>query len=133
MPPWAEAISPMVPRIRQVIAPSDPRLIHFSHIANSTCDELAMWEKWINLGSLGAITCLMRGTIGEIASAHGGIAYADGVIDECIAVAAAYGFAIRPDVVARAHASLTDPTSGLTSSMYRDLSAGRRTEADHII
>lgn len=95
--------------------------------------ELAMWEKWINLGSLGAVTCLMRGTIGEIASAHGGIAYADGVIDECIAVAAAYGCAIRPDVAARAHSSLTDPTSGLTSSMYRDLSAGRRTEADHII
>jgi 2-dehydropantoate 2-reductase len=74
---------------------------------NSSHIELAMWEKWINLASLGAITCLMRGTIGEIASAHGGIAYADGVIDECI--------------------------SGLTSSMYRDLSAGRRTEADHII
>ncbi len=100
---------------------------------NSSHIELAMWEKWINLASLGAITCLMRGTIGEIASAHGGIAYADGVIDECISVAAAYGFAIRPDVAARAHASLTDPTSGLTSSMYRDLSAGRRTEADHII
>jgi 2-dehydropantoate 2-reductase len=100
---------------------------------NSSHIELAMWEKWVNLASLGAITCLMRGTVGEIASAHGGIAYADGVIDECAAVAAAYGFAIRPDVAARAHASLTDPASGLTSSMYRDLSAGRRTEADHII
>jgi 2-dehydropantoate 2-reductase len=100
---------------------------------NSPDIQLAMWEKWINLASLGAITCLMRGTVGEIASAHGGIAYADGVIDECIAVAAAYGFAIRPEVAARAHASLTDSTSGLTASMYRDLLAGRRTEADHII
>ncbi len=100
---------------------------------NSSHIELAMWEKWINLASLGAITCLMRGTVGEVASAHGGIAYADGVIDECIAVAAAYGFAIHPDVATRAHASLTDPASTLTSSMYRDLSAGRRTEADHII
>ena len=26
----------------------------------------AMWEKWVQLASLGAITCLMRGTIGEI-------------------------------------------------------------------
>ena len=92
-----------------------------------------MWEKWINLASLGAITCLMRGTVGEIASAHGGIAFADGVIDECVAVAGAYGFAIRSEVVSRAHTSLTDPTSGLTSSMYRDLTAGRPTEADHII
>jgi 2-dehydropantoate 2-reductase len=100
---------------------------------NSSHIELAMWAKWINLASLGAITCLMRGTVGEVASAHGGIAYADGVIDECIAVAAAYGFAIGPDVATRAHASLTDPASTLTSSMYRDLLAGRRTEADHII
>lgn len=100
---------------------------------NTSHIEIAMWEKWINLASLGAITCLMRGTVGEIASAYGGIDFADGVIDECVAVAAAYGFAIRPDVAARSHTSLTDPTSGLTSSMYRDLTAGRPTEADHII
>ena len=99
----------------------------------STHIELAMWEKWINLASLGALTCLMRGTVGEIASAHGGIAYADGVVDECIAVAAAYGFPVRPEVAEHAHAGLTDPTSTSTSSMYRDLVAGRPTEADHII
>ena len=70
---------------------------------NSPHIELAMWEKWINLASLGALTCLMRGTVGEIASAHGGIAYADGVLGECIDVAAAYGFPIRPEVTERAH------------------------------
>ncbi len=32
----------------------------------------AMWEKWVQLASLGAITCLMRGTIGEIVAAPGG-------------------------------------------------------------
>jgi 2-dehydropantoate 2-reductase len=100
---------------------------------NSPHIELAMWEKWINLASLGALTCLMRGTVGEIASAHGGIAYADGVIDECLTTAAAYGFPIRPEVAERARAALTDPTSTSTSSMYRDLVAGRPTEADHII
>ena len=31
-----------------------------------------MWEKWIQLATLGAITCLMRGTIGEIVAAPGG-------------------------------------------------------------
>jgi 2-dehydropantoate 2-reductase len=100
---------------------------------NSPHIELAMWEKWINLASLGALTCLMRGTVGEIASAHGGIAYADGVIDECVATAAAHGYPIRPEVAERARAALTDPTSTSTSSMYRDLVAGRPTEADHII
>src|SRR5205814_4625553 len=32
----------------------------------------AMWEKWVQLASLGAVTCLMRGTIGEIVAAPGG-------------------------------------------------------------
>src|SRR5207302_8632171 len=32
----------------------------------------AMWEKWVQLASLGAITCLLRGTIGEIVAVPGG-------------------------------------------------------------
>ncbi|MGL9773966.1 MAG: 2-dehydropantoate 2-reductase N-terminal domain-containing protein [Sodalis sp. (in: enterobacteria)] len=36
----------------------------------------ALWEKWILLSSLGGITCLMRGTIGQVAAAPGGPAFA---------------------------------------------------------
>src|SRR6266513_2260701 len=46
-----------------------------------------MWEKWIQLASLGAITCLMRGTIGEIADAPGGADLSLNVLDESAAVA----------------------------------------------
>ena len=28
----------------------------------------AMWQKWVQLAAVGAITCLLRGNIGEIAS-----------------------------------------------------------------
>jgi 2-dehydropantoate 2-reductase len=34
--------------------------------------EVEMWEKWLMLASIGAITCLMRGTIGEVEAAPAG-------------------------------------------------------------
>jgi 2-dehydropantoate 2-reductase len=38
----------------------------------------AMWEKWVQLASLGAVTCLMRGAIGEIVAAGWGRPVAQG-------------------------------------------------------
>ncbi|MBT9431128.1 hypothetical protein JZM24_01190 [Candidatus Sodalis endolongispinus] len=40
----------------------------------------ALWEKWILLSSLGGITCLMRGTIGQVAAAPGGPAFAHALV-----------------------------------------------------
>ena len=36
--------------------------------------ERDMWEKWAMLASLGAITCLLDGDLGQVARAPGGIA-----------------------------------------------------------
>jgi 2-dehydropantoate 2-reductase len=52
----------------------------------------AMWEKWVQLASLGALTCLMRGTIGEIVAAPGGAELAIDVLNESAAVATACGY-----------------------------------------
>src|SRR5204863_5123598 len=49
----------------------------------------AMWEKWVQLASLGAITCLMRGTIGEIVAAPGGADLSIEMVNESVAVATA--------------------------------------------
>jgi 2-dehydropantoate 2-reductase len=43
----------------------------------------AMWQKWVMLASLGAITCLMRGTIGEIVAVPGGAPLSLQALDEC--------------------------------------------------
>ena len=32
----------------------------------------AMWRKWVFIASIGALTCLFRGTVGEVAAAPGG-------------------------------------------------------------
>src|SRR4030095_16482723 len=50
-----------------------------------------MWEKWIQLATLGAITCLMRGTIGEIVAAPGGAELSIKMLDESMAIATACG------------------------------------------
>src|SRR6266550_4692082 len=54
-----------------------------------------MWEKWVQLASLGAITCLMRGAIGEIVAVPGGADLSLKVLDESAAVATA----LRPQAI----------------------------------
>jgi 2-dehydropantoate 2-reductase len=92
-----------------------------------------MWRKWVFLASIGAITCLMRGTIGQVVSAPGGRAFAQGVVAECAAVSAAAGHPLPAAELDRTRSVATDATSPINSSMSRDLGQGYPVEADHII
>ena len=91
-----------------------------------------MWDKWVFLATLAGITCLMRGSIGEIVAA-GGREAALALLEECRAVAAAAGHAPAERVMQRARAMLTEAGSPLAASMLRDLQQGHPTEADHVI
>jgi 2-dehydropantoate 2-reductase len=102
-----------------------------AHLSTDIMQE--MWEKWIQLASLGAITCLMRGTIGEIVAAPGGAKLSIKMLDESAAVATACGHKPSEDFLSRNAAAMTRPGSSLTSSMYRDLRKGAPVEADHIL
>jgi 2-dehydropantoate 2-reductase len=93
----------------------------------------AMWEKWVQLASLGAITCLMGGTIGEIVAAPGGTNLSLKILDESVAVAAACGHKPSEAFLSRHVGAMTAPESPLTSSMYRDLRKGAPVEVDHIL
>jgi 2-dehydropantoate 2-reductase len=92
-----------------------------------------MWEKWVQLASLGAITCLMGGAIGEIVAVPGGADLSLKVLDESAAVATACGHEPSEALLSRHAGALTTPGSRLTSSMYRDLRKGAPVEADHIL
>jgi len=92
-----------------------------------------MWEKWVMLATLAGITCLMRGSVGEIVAAPGGPEFINGFLDEAAAVASAAGIAPGEAFLASTRALLTTPGSPLTASMFRDLQAGGRIEADQII
>jgi 2-dehydropantoate 2-reductase len=92
-----------------------------------------MWEKWALLASLGGITCLMRGSVGEIQAATGGTEFALRFLDEVLTIVRAVCKSPSSEFVAAARAMLTAKDSNLTSSMYRDLQQGRPIEADQII
>jgi 2-dehydropantoate 2-reductase len=92
-----------------------------------------MWEKWVFLASLAASTCLMRTSIGNILASPGGKDFILGMLDECSAVAAAEGFAPRAPFLERTQGMLAAEGSPMTASMFRDIKAGAKVEADHVI
>ena len=92
-----------------------------------------MWEKWVFLASLAASTSLMRSSVGNILAAPGGRDFLLGILDECSAIAKAGGYAPRAPFLERATGMLTTEGSQLTASMFRDIKAGAKVEADHVI
>jgi 2-dehydropantoate 2-reductase len=92
-----------------------------------------MWEKWVQLASLGAVTCLLRGNIGEIVSIPGGTDIALLALNECASIADASGFRPSHEFLAEHSKNLTMPGSPLTSSMYRNLKADQAVEVENIL
>lgn len=92
-----------------------------------------MWEKWILLATLGSVTCLMRGSIGEIEAAPGGSQFVLQLLEEVVTIANAVGVPPCEEFLAGAKATLTTKGSSFTSSMYRDLQRGGLIEADQIV
>jgi 2-dehydropantoate 2-reductase len=94
---------------------------------------LDMWEKFVMMGAMAGMNCLMRGTIGEIMATADGEALMLAALAECQAVAAAAGYMPRPASRERVQAMLTERGSVNSASMRQDLEAGRRTEAEAIL
>jgi 2-dehydropantoate 2-reductase len=92
-----------------------------------------MWQKWVFLASLAAITCLMRGNVGQVVAAPGGREFAEAVAAECASVAAAVGYPMPDAELDRVRGTVTQQGSSFAASMFRDLSQGFPVEADHVI
>ncbi len=92
-----------------------------------------MWEKWTMLATLGGITCLMRGNIGDVVAAPGGANFILGFLDEVVSVVSAVGQAPNSAFLETARKTLTTPGSTQSPSMFRDLQQGNPIEADQII
>ena len=93
----------------------------------------AMWDKWVALGPLAAMTCLMRAPIGRIVAAEGGTDAMRACIGEAAAIARAEGHAPAPAVVELVAQRLTTPGSTFAASMLRDIERGGPTEAAHVV
>jgi 2-dehydropantoate 2-reductase len=100
--------------------------------ALSTAIMQEMWEKWATIATVAGVTCLLRGTVGDIIAAGAGRMATD-MFDECCAIAAANGFAPGESARKRTTAMLTAPGSTFAASMLRDIERGARIESDHIL
>ena len=85
------------------------------------------------IASIGALTCLLRGTVGEVAAAPGGSGVGSAILGEAASVAAAAGHSLPRSDRKNILRILTEPGSSMTSSLYRDLQAGRGTEVEQIL
>ncbi|MFC9396363.1 ketopantoate reductase family protein [Streptomyces sp. NPDC057027] len=92
----------------------------------------AMWHKWVFITTFGALTSLMRGTVGDVYDAPGGPALGPALLDEAAAVAAAAGHPVPEKERAATLAVVSAPGSPMVPSLYRDLAAGRPTEVEHL-
>lgn len=92
-----------------------------------------MWEKWVLLAAMGGVTCLMRGTLGEVVRAPGGAAFASALLEEVIATVEAVGERPTETYLANTRRAFADAKSGQASSMYRDLVSGGPVETDQIL
>jgi 2-dehydropantoate 2-reductase len=92
-----------------------------------------MWQKWVQLASLGAVTCLLRGSIGEIVSVSGGAEASLAALHEAADIATACGFPPSPEFMKQKMADHTAAGSPLTASLYRDLKKNFPVEVDSIV
>ena len=92
-----------------------------------------MWEKFVQLGLVAGISCLMRASFGDILAAPGGREAMFQIFDECCAIATASGFKPRPAFIEFDTTLITTVGSPLKWSMLRDIERGSTTEGDHIL
>lgn len=102
------------------------------HVASADIAQ-EQWIKYSFLTALAAGTCLMRADVGHIVATDHGTAFMQALYAECLAVAAQAGQPIPQKAQDIALTALTKPGSPIKASMLRDLEAGQRVEAAHIV
>lgn len=102
--------------------------------ALSTDIDQELWNKWAMIAAGALMTCLMRGTVGDIVRTQDGRALMEQAIDECRSVAELGGHALSEGVLADVRGRLLDETSTWAASMMRDIAQGApRIEAEAIV
>lgn len=91
-----------------------------------------LWEKLVHLGTAAIGTVLMRASVGQIVRA-GGAPFLLDVLARNAAIAGKQGYPMGAAFLTEYETLFADPTSAYTTSMLRDIEAGRATEAEHIL
>ena len=101
----------------------------------SISDEIIarMWQKWVFIATIGAMTCLMRGTVGDIVAVPGGRDLGPAILAEASAVSAAAGYPVPADATASTTRMITQAGSAVDSSLSRDVAEGRPAEVEEVL
>jgi 2-dehydropantoate 2-reductase len=94
--------------------------------------EETVWEKFIFISSLASASSYLNQNIGAILQHPASKEVYVALLNESTAVALAKGLALPKDIVAQTIAKLEKSPQDATSSMHRDLLAGRSTEVDSL-
>jgi len=90
----------------------------------------ALWTKLLFIAPVSGVGALVRAPLGAWRALAGPRELAERAMREVAAVAAARGHALAPDAVERTLAFVDGMAPGATSSLQRDVEAGRRTELE---
>ncbi len=94
---------------------------------------LELWEKFVLLATMAAMTSLMRGTLGDILAADEGEALLAETLQACALTAARSGHPVRDKPMATYRDILFKRGSPMSASMQRDIEGGHRVEAQHVV
>ena len=126
---FGERDGSMSPRVEAIAAATGPARFD-GHATSVILQE--MWEKFVTIGTVAGITCLMRAPIGDIVAAGAGD-LAVALLEECGTIARKEGYAPGDPMMQRTRAMVTTPGSMFAASMLRDIERGARTECEHIL
>ncbi|MDP2608588.1 MULTISPECIES: 2-dehydropantoate 2-reductase [unclassified Oceanobacter] len=116
-----------VAEIRALFADAGITLGDGHHILQS------MWDKFCLMAPLGALNCLLQGSVGDYMQSEAGGAIALATIRECTDTAAASGYPLAAEGITAIERMLTNPKSSFTASMYRDMQQGLPIEGEHVV
>ena len=92
-----------------------------------------MWQKWVFIATIGALTSVMRGTVGDIVAVPGGRDLGPAILAEATAVASAAGYPVPGDAIAETARTVTQAGSAVDSSLSRDVAEGRPAEVEQVL
>jgi len=92
-----------------------------------------LWEKFAFMAAGASLTCLMRTSVEHIVATAEGERAAREVVAECAAIARAAGYPVSEKAAGFAERMLVAKDSPFKASMLRDIEAGGRVEADHLV
>jgi len=117
-------------RLRRVV---DTLAVPGIDLSVSPAITAAMWHKWVYIVTTSSVTTLMGGTVADVVSVPGGALLGPAIAREAASISAAAGYPMPDAMLEALSATVSTGGAPLTTSLFRDLVAGRATETEPML